>query len=591
VGALGEAGSASATVATGGAISTHTPSSVGLFATLVLLTAPGPAHADEQQTVVIEDTFLAESAHWTGGTVSDGVLALDEVGATVDVTAARTLSARLVLRQRDAAELELTIEGRGPTSLASVSWAADFADGGGIRFSGASGDEEIHPFPRAHRSWRTDPEPALEADPADPWEAGSLLHSEVVRDPTRGTWFLFYTGAMSPGYGYRQIGLATSPDGLRWTKHPDNPVITMDYSRETIDGVHAHMPTVVVDDDGTWHMFYACYQDDVGNRICHATSGDGLAWTRPDYGDGRMALDLGESGSFDDASVREPDVAIAQDGSFQMLYVGTREGEHYGPAGLARSTDGGWTWERVAQVTSAESELQGGSVVESAYGLEQWYQCGPNICFAESLPHEETGAIDWTDWTLYGDAPVVSPGWADWNQSYIQAPTVALAEDQRTLHMWFNANNYAVNVEVLGHARSTPLPDQWATLDLEWDGTELTVSFEGARPSSTRMDRLDSLTLTTTGVAELDEARLEWSEPVDDAADSGAGEDGGDGDGPGGDGDGPGGDGDDPGGDASARPSTDDADEGCSGCATHGSTSLIAAWLIVALAPLARRRG
>ena len=52
-------------------------------------------------------------------------------------------------------------------------------------------------------------------------------------------------------------------------------MLTIDYDLEAVDGVHVHMPTVTRATDGTWHMFYACYQNNVGNRLCHATSPDG----------------------------------------------------------------------------------------------------------------------------------------------------------------------------------------------------------------------------------------------------------------------------------------------------------------------------
>lgn len=567
-----------------------------LLGSAAVLAGVGLSHADEPATVVVEDHFSTESETWVGGTVADGVLALDGDSASVSLAGAQTLSARLRIRQRDAATLQVEVSGRASTSPAAASWIADYADGGGVTFRDDQGAEETGHFPHTHRSWVPDADPALTGDPDTYWEAGSILHSEIHRDAATGEWTLFYTGAMSPGYGYRQIGLATSADGETWTKHAGNPVITIDYDTSTIDGIHAHMPSVVVDGVGTWHMYHSCYQNSVGNRICHATSADGRAWTRPPYGEGRVALDLGESGSFDDASLREPEVVIADDGAFQMFYVGTQASEHYGPAGLARSTDGGHTWERVAQVTTAESELQGGSVLQSAYGLEHWYQCGPNICFAASQPDADTGALDWTAWTLYGDDPVLRPGWASWNRSYIQAPTVTVGPDGRTLHMWFNANDYDVNVEVLGHARSTPRPDVWSTLDLAWDGTELSVSWEGGPPHTARLDSLTALTLSSTGAAELDEARLEWTPAATtDTGDDGAG-DGGDGGGAGGDTDAGTADAGTSDSGTADAPVNDPSGGGCAGCsggaASSGGTTRAAgpAALLLGLLGLARRR-
>jgi hypothetical protein len=560
------------------------------------LIVPPSARAAELETVVVEDAFDTESAHWTGGTLSDGVLELGDHGATLDLTHARSLSATLRLRQRDAAALSVALSGRGTTSLSHVGWVADYADGGGIFFRGDSGAEEPRHFPHGHRSWVTEPDPALTPDPSAAWEAGGLLHSEVRYDATSAAWFLYYTGVMSPGYGYRQLGLATSPDGSAWTRDAANPLITVDYSTTTVDGVHAHMPTVVVDSSGTWHLYYSCYENAVGNRICHATSPDGREWTRPDYGAGRVALDLGESGAFDDASLREPEVAWAADGSLRMFYVGTRAGEHYGPAGLARSDDGGWTWERVAQVTSGESELQGGSVLPGPFGLEHWYQCGPSICFAESLPDPTTGELDWTAWTLFGSEPVLEPAWADWNRGYIQAPTVALGPDGQTLHLWFNASNGVDTVEVLGHARTTPRPDAWLTLQLEWHDDVLTVAMDGAAPFSTPLLSISELHLSTTGSAQLDEARLEWTQETEDSVDSGVPDSGLPDGSPdsGGAEDDPGPTPDD-GADGDKAPedadtTKTDAAGGCGGCATAASAAGHTTWALAALVAWRRRR-
>ena len=465
-----------------------------LLALSLVLTS---AHAEE----VYEDAFLSDKGRWVGGTIHEGSLQLSSESATLALPASTALVGTLVLRQRDAAALSLRLD--------EAHWGADYTEAGALSL----GDQRLH-FPHGHRDWQTEAEPVLQPSAEDWWESGSVLHCDVHYDEGSGTWFLYYTGVMSPGYGYRQLNVATSSDGETWTRYAGNPIITIDYDLTTVDGIHAHMPSVIKDSEGTFHLYYSCYQNDVGNRICHATSEDGLAWSRPDYGTGRVALDLGASGDFDDASVREPDVSVAPDGSFQMLYVGTRSDEHYGPAGLAQSVDGGWTWTRLAQITDVKGDLQGGSVVQSAYGLEQWYQCDDAFCFAESTGTDSDGGVDWSRWTLH-EAPVLLKNWATWNSGYIQAPSAWLDQDSR-VHLWFNAYDYDSGLEVLGHVRSVPRPDQWVEVQLAWDGAELSVSFDGGPELKTGLDHVSSLVLESTGEAEIDEIRLEWTPTVEE---------------------------------------------------------------------------
>jgi hypothetical protein len=58
------------------------------------------AHAAAQ--AVYEDTFLSDQGAWDGGAIQDGMLLLVGDGATLPLPDAATLSARLLLRQRDA---------------------------------------------------------------------------------------------------------------------------------------------------------------------------------------------------------------------------------------------------------------------------------------------------------------------------------------------------------------------------------------------------------------------------------------------------------------------------------------------------------
>lgn len=56
----------------------------------------------------------------------------------------------------------------------------------------------------------------------DTWDRKIRERGWILRD--RDGWHLWYTGYNEERTDTRLLGYATSPDGLRWTRHPDNPI-------------------------------------------------------------------------------------------------------------------------------------------------------------------------------------------------------------------------------------------------------------------------------------------------------------------------------------------------------------------------------
>ena len=74
----------------------------------------------------------------------------------------------------------------------------------------------------------------------------------------------------------RQVGYATSPDGIQWTKYPGNPVFTPLRNSTTWEEPFAVDQTHVLPDPlQGYHMFYFS-----GWSIGHAYSPDGIRWER-----------------------------------------------------------------------------------------------------------------------------------------------------------------------------------------------------------------------------------------------------------------------------------------------------------------------
>jgi beta-1,2-mannobiose phosphorylase / 1,2-beta-oligomannan phosphorylase len=90
-------------------------------------------------------------------------------------------------------------------------------------------------------------------------ERGSLLKEGDV-------WRLWYTGYDGTREGLKMLGLATSRDGLRWERHPSNPI----YSEDWVEDMQ------VVKHGDTYYMF-AEGRDDLAQLL---KSSDGVNWQR-----------------------------------------------------------------------------------------------------------------------------------------------------------------------------------------------------------------------------------------------------------------------------------------------------------------------
>ncbi|MCP4803822.1 MAG: hypothetical protein GY913_17705 [Proteobacteria bacterium] len=484
-------------------------------------------------------------------------------GGNLVVTDSSSWTLEQLLELEGQLRLRLTEGDQVSVSIGSESWTAAYTEGGGV------GVERHVVHTPSHRAWVPDAVPTIEPD-GEWWDGNNTLHCDVLeRD---GTTRLYWTGEMTPGYAYRQIGFATSVDLQTWTESETNPVLTIDYNRETIDGIHVHMPTVV-EQTGAWTMLYSCYQNDLGNRLCRATSDDGEVWSPQG-----IALDFGGTGEFDEGSLRMPEMWVGDDGTWHVLYNGTEPGEHYGPTGYATSPDG-VTWTKQGAITDDENLLQGGGLVRTPYGLEQVYNVDA---------HFETAIADPADpsvWTPLVDTlgesltPDRLPD--DYGAGYIQAPT--LLDREGTLHMWFNAYGADADAtfhERLWHARSVPQPGAWYDLAFRWDGESLWVEWTddlGLVASQTvDVAEVDTVTIQATGRAEVDSASLSWTQLDEDLEDSGTPTDS------------------DPAGDSETDSPSDseptdppsEEEEGCGGCG-GGVPSALGA--ILAMALLRRR--
>jgi hypothetical protein len=113
--------------------------------------------------------------------------------------------------------------------------------------------------------------------PELPWEKGYVMCPHVIWDEQAKLFRMWYSGG--EGYEPNAIGYATSPDGLVWTKHPDNPIFRPDRShaweQERVTACQ------VVIHDGWHYMFYIGFRNVHAAQIGLARSKDGITgWQR-----------------------------------------------------------------------------------------------------------------------------------------------------------------------------------------------------------------------------------------------------------------------------------------------------------------------
>jgi hypothetical protein len=109
--------------------------------------------------------------------------------------------------------------------------------------------------------------PLLGPGALDAWDEAGVADPSVLA--TEAGLQMWYVG--SSVFGERAIGHATSPDALTWQKYDGNPILRPD----SADADSFGFPTVTQDGPEDYKMWYSG-----GGNIWLATSSDGLNWTK-----------------------------------------------------------------------------------------------------------------------------------------------------------------------------------------------------------------------------------------------------------------------------------------------------------------------
>ena len=187
--------------------------------------------------------------------------------------------------------------------------------------------------------WAEDSDnPVLEPGPAT-WESFTIGGIAVLYD---GSTFRMWYAATGTYHGPAYGGYATNADGYGdWDKHAGNPLAGLDPGSSGTWDENGPYPSTVLFDGALYHMWYTGGSGDTWAGawgIGHATSADGLVWTRD------PSPVLVASAPWEESKVFSPEVVL-YGGSLHMWYSGLDlSPTNLASVGYAESADGlSWT--------------------------------------------------------------------------------------------------------------------------------------------------------------------------------------------------------------------------------------------------------
>jgi predicted GH43/DUF377 family glycosyl hydrolase len=128
--------------------------------------------------------------------------------------------------------------------------------------------------------WTKHPAPVLEPGGSRSWDSYTVELGSVIWS---GSLYLMWYAGGPFGSSPVAVGLATSPDGISWSKYPGNPVMRR-YSggvamREMTSQAFLKYP-YVISVDGAYKMWYAQGTGTSSSSIFYASSNDGVSWMK-----------------------------------------------------------------------------------------------------------------------------------------------------------------------------------------------------------------------------------------------------------------------------------------------------------------------
>ena len=144
------------------------------------------------------------------------------------------------------------------------------------------------------------------------WDSNGVGGPNVYQESST-SYQMWYTG--TDAAGDENIGYATSTDGIHWTKYSGNPVLSAGGAWEG----HIVFKPWVIHDGSEYKMWYIGTDVSNTNRIGYATSTDGIHWNK--YS-GNPVLDVGAQGTWDEKGVGGPTI-MKVGSTYELFFAGS----------------------------------------------------------------------------------------------------------------------------------------------------------------------------------------------------------------------------------------------------------------------------
>ena len=280
----------------------------------------------------------------------------------------------------------------------------------------------------AQTQWQKYPDPVLEVGSPGSWDQTTSLATTVLFH--QGIYKMWYEG--DSGFGY-----ATSPDGLVWIKDTlHNPVLEPG-PPGSWDDIAVNQVSVLIN-DSLYHLWYSGVDVNNDNRIGHATSLDGVFWTKDTA---NPVLDLGTTAPWDTDEAMHPCV-IYEDNLFKMFYNGY--GGNTQRILYAYSSNGtnwtGYTTHPMLEPGTSGSwddwELGPLSILHDADNYHMWYTGWDDSTSTATIQIGYAASSNGLSWTRGSAQPVLSPGNpGDWDDMAVAIPNVI--REGNLYKMWY----------------------------------------------------------------------------------------------------------------------------------------------------------